>query len=60
MKKKKRNTASDLMKAVKARNRLDEIKRHGKTLDYSHIERTVKVYSRKIKHKKQFKNDNYQ
>ena len=52
MKHKKRNTARDLMKAVKAKNRLDEIKLHGKPLNHSHTERSKKLYTRKIKHRK--------
>jgi hypothetical protein len=52
MKHKKHNTARDLMKAVKAKNRLDEIKLHGKPLNHSHVERTKKLYTRKIKHRK--------
>ena len=52
MKRKRRDTARDVMKAVKAMNRLEEIRLHGKPVRHSHTERSKKLYTRKVKHRK--------
>lgn len=51
-KKKKRNIVVDLLNAVKAKQRSDEISEHGKPVSCFHIVKSKKVYSRKKKHKK--------
>lgn len=50
--KKKRNKIKDILNAVKARQRLEEIRYFGKQLNYASITKNKKKYSRKIKHKK--------
>lgn len=55
MKKRKRKktiSVIDMLNAVKAKQRSDEIAEHGKPLLYFHVAKSKKVYSRKKKHKK--------
>lgn len=51
--KKKKKLVIDILNAVKAKQREDEILEHGKPISVSHIVKSKKVYSRKRKHKKQ-------
>lgn len=51
---KKKNQIKDMLNAVKAKQRLDEIKSFGKLLSYSHVVKNKKKYSRKRKHKKEY------
>lgn len=53
-KKKKHNITIDILKAVKAKQREDEIREHTKPLSYSHVVRSKKQYTRKTKHKKRY------
>lgn len=53
----KKNKTTSLIKAVRAANRLEQIKMFGKTLCYLKIERNKKAYNRKIKHKNKIQID---
>lgn len=53
-KKKKHNITKDILKAVKAKQREDEIREHAKPLSYNHVVRSKKQYTRKIKHKQRY------
>lgn len=55
-KKKKRNIVIDVLNAVKAKQREDEISEHGKLISLAKVVRSKKVYTRKRKHKKQNEN----
>ena len=48
----KKRQVTDMLNAVKAKQRSDEISEHGKPISYFHIAKSKKVYSRKRKHKK--------
>lgn len=50
--KKKRNQIKDMLNAIKAKQRVEEIALHGKPISVSHIVKNKKKYTRKIKHKK--------
>jgi len=46
------NQKSNIIKAVKAKNRQQEINDFGKSICWLHIKKSKKLYSRKVKHKK--------
>lgn len=50
--KKKRNQIKDMLNAIKAKQRAEEIALHGKPISISHVVKNKKKYTRKIKHKK--------
>ena len=51
-KKKKNNHIIDIVKAARKKSRQEEISLHGKTINYSKIAKSKKIYNRK-------KNKNY-
>ena len=51
LKKKRNQQIKDILKAVKAKQRQDEIDTYGKPISHSNVLKSKKVYSRKMKHK---------
>ena len=51
VKRKRNQQIKDILKAVKAKQRQDEIDTYGKPISHSHVVRSKKVYSRKRKHR---------
>jgi hypothetical protein len=49
---KKHKLVIDVLNAVKAKQRYDEIIEHGKLISVANVVKSKKVYSRKKKHKK--------
>ena len=50
-KNKKNKYIIDCLKAVKSQNRSTEIELHNKPINYSHVQKSKKTYTRKAKHK---------
>lgn len=53
MKKKRSQQVRDIIKAVRAKQRQEEIDAFGKPICHSNVVKSKKVYSRKRKHKNQ-------
>lgn len=51
-KKSKKQQTKDILKVLKAENRAAEIKEHGRPLRISTLTRNKKLYTRKLKHKR--------
>ncbi len=53
MKKSKKQQTKDILNALKAAKRHEEIDRHGKSIRYASVQKSKKLYCRKAKHKNQ-------
>ena len=54
MKRKRNQQIRDILKAVKAKQRQDEIDTYGKPISHSHVVKSKKVYSRKRKNQEEW------
>lgn len=55
MKAKYKTSEFDNLKAAKAANREEEIAYHGKSINYANVVKSKKTYTRKAKHKIDYK-----
>ena len=54
VKRKRNQQIRDILKAVKAKQRQDEIDTYGKPISHSHVVKSKKVYSRKRKNQEEW------